>query len=102
MDEIALSTFDVDPHDKEAINEVVTNKIEEMISKAEADFQQAQDVQQSTIPKPLIRLKVEYSGGFSAVNPQRFGQKFVGRVANPNEILLFYKKRSTGLPFLIS
>jgi len=95
MDEIALSTFDVDPHDKEAMNEVITNKIEEMIAKAEADFQQAQDGQHSSIPKPLIRLKVEYSGGFSAVNPQRFGQKFVGRVANPNEILLFYKKRSS-------
>jgi double-strand break repair protein MRE11 len=38
--------------------------------------------------KPLIRLKVDYSGGFGTCNPQRFGQRFVGRVANPAGILL--------------
>jgi len=40
---------------------------------------------------PLIRLRVDYSGGFSTINPQRFGQKFVGVVANPHDILLFHK-----------
>eukprot|EP00795_Rhopilema_esculentum_P016887 gene16887-8364_t len=43
---------------------------------------------------PLIRLKVEYSGGFSALNPHRFGQSFVNRIANPKDILLFYRKRA--------
>jgi double-strand break repair protein MRE11 len=54
---------------------------------------------------------VDYSGGFSTCNPQRFGQRFVGKLANPNDIkinsgewllldqfiyiLLFHKKRST-------
>jgi hypothetical protein len=50
--------------------------------------------------QPLIRLRVEYTG-FSSVNPTRFGQHFVGRVANPNDILNFFRKKTTGefLPF---
>eukprot|EP00271_Cylindrocystis_brebissonii_P000324 TRINITY_DN10431_c0_g1_i1.p1 TRINITY_DN10431_c0_g1~~TRINITY_DN10431_c0_g1_i1.p1 ORF type:complete len:509 (+),score=124.81 TRINITY_DN10431_c0_g1_i1:45-1529(+) len=39
---------------------------------------------------PLVRLRVDYTG-FSTVNPQRFGQKFVGKVASPHDILLFTK-----------
>uniref|UniRef100_A0A0E0LRV1 Mre11 DNA-binding domain-containing protein n=1 Tax=Oryza punctata TaxID=4537 RepID=A0A0E0LRV1_ORYPU len=31
---------------------------------------------------------VDYSG-FSTITPQRFGQKYVGKVANPNDVLLF-------------
>lgn len=44
-------------------------------------------------PKPLIRLRVEYSGGYNPCNPQRFGQSFVSKVANPLDILHFYRKR---------
>ena len=43
---------------------------------------------------PLIRLKVEYTG-FTSFNTQRFGQPFVGRVANPKDILLFHRKRKS-------
>ena len=42
---------------------------------------------------PLIRLRVDYSG-YTTINTQRFGQKFVGRVANPNDIIIFTKKSS--------
>ena len=38
---------------------------------------------------------MEYSGGYSVVNPLRFGQAFVERVANPREILNFYKQRQS-------
>ncbi|KAL7512292.1 hypothetical protein ACHAXN_012756 [Cyclotella atomus] len=40
----------------------------------------------------LVRLKVEHSG-FTTLNNQRFGSRFVGEVANPSDILLFHKKR---------
>ena len=40
---------------------------------------------------PLLRLRVDYSG-YTTINSQRFGQKFVGKVANPNDIILFTKK----------
>ena len=41
-------------------------------------------------PLPLIRLKVDYTG-FSTINSQRFGQKFVGKVANPHDVLHWHK-----------
>lgn len=34
--------------------------------------------------------QVDYTG-FCTINAQRFGQKFVGRVANPHDLLLFSK-----------
>ena len=42
-------------------------------------------------PLPLIRLRVDYTGGFGTINAQRFGQKFVGKVANPNDVVQFHK-----------
>jgi hypothetical protein len=38
-------------------------------------------------------VQVDYSGGFSSFSTQRFGQQFVDRVANPKDILLFYRKK---------
>ncbi|KAI4971744.1 hypothetical protein ZWY2020_002658 [Hordeum vulgare] len=37
---------------------------------------------------PLVRIKVDYSG-FLTIHPQRFGQKYVGKVANPQDMILF-------------
>ncbi|KAK9456781.1 Mre11 DNA-binding presumed domain-containing protein [Dipodascopsis uninucleata] len=45
-------------------------------------------------PLPLIRLRVEYSGGYEVENPRRFSNRFVGRVANVNDIVQFYRKKS--------
>ena len=60
--------------------------VEEMIAEALAPYRAANDP-----PIPLIRLRVDYTGGFSTINAQRFGQKFVGKVANPNDIIQFHK-----------
>ena len=42
---------------------------------------------------PLIRLRVDLTGGFQSINVQKFGQKFVGKVANPSDMLLFHKSK---------
>lgn len=39
---------------------------------------------------PLVRLRVDYTG-FSTINTQRFGQSFVNKVANPQDIILWQK-----------
>lgn len=39
---------------------------------------------------PVVWPQVDYTG-FSTINAQRFGQKFVGKVANPHDILLWHK-----------
>ncbi|XP_053176683.1 double-strand break repair protein MRE11 [Scomber japonicus] len=46
-----------------------------------------------TPEKPLIRIRVDYSGGFEAFNTSRFSQKFVDRVANPKDIIHFLRRR---------
>jgi hypothetical protein len=40
----------------------------------------------------LVRLKVDYTG-FSQVSNTRFGKAFVGKVANPADILIFHKQK---------
>ena len=44
--------------------------------------------------QPLVRLKVEHSG-FTTLNNQRFGARFVGLVGNPVDILLFHRKKDS-------
>ncbi|KAM4627359.1 double-strand break repair protein MRE11 isoform 2-T3 [Polymixia lowei] len=46
-----------------------------------------------TPEKPLIRIRVDYSGGFEAFNTSRFSQKFVDRVANPKDVIHFVRRR---------
>eukprot|EP00066_Takifugu_rubripes_P004857 XP_003968494.2 PREDICTED: double-strand break repair protein MRE11A [Takifugu rubripes] len=46
-----------------------------------------------TPEKPLIRLRVDYSGGFETFNTSRFSQKFVDQVANPKDIIHFLRRR---------
>ncbi|KAJ2656324.1 meiotic recombination [Coemansia sp. RSA 1200] len=46
-------------------------------------------------PRPLVRVRVEYSGGFETFHPQRFGLLFADRVANPRDIVYFYRKQPT-------
>lgn len=76
---------DIDPNDQNSILEhldkVVRNLIEKSSKKA---------VNRSELKLPLVRIKVDYSG-FMTINPQRFGQKYVGKVANPQDILIFSK-----------
>ena len=49
---------------------------------------------QKNVKLPLVRLRVDYSGGFPTLNPQCFGHQFVGKVANPRDILHFYRRRA--------
>jgi double-strand break repair protein MRE11 len=49
-----------------------------------------QQQQQQQLPLPLIRLRVDYTG-FGTINSQRLGQKYVGKVANPHDMLLWAK-----------
>lgn len=46
---------------------------------------------------PLVRLRVEYSGGFTTLSTHRFGQPFVKSVANPGDILHFFRRRTVGV-----
>lgn len=76
---------DLDPNDQDAVLEFLDKVVKDMIILAER-----KKVSRSELKIPLVRIKVDYTG-FTTINPQRFGQKFVGKVANPHDILLFSK-----------
>ncbi|KAB5535408.1 hypothetical protein PHYPO_G00117350 [Pangasianodon hypophthalmus] len=66
-------------------------KVEEMLEEAERE----RLGNPLTPDKPLIRLRVDYSGGFESFSTMRFSQKFVDRVANPKDILHFIRHRES-------
>lgn len=76
--------------------------VEELIEQAKAEWLEAQegghDVDEpAEVPLPLIRLRVEISGpdggSFDCENPQRFSNRFVGKVANTNDVVQFHRKK---------
>lgn len=76
---------DIDPNDQHSILEHLDKVVGKLIEKSSK-----QAVHRAELKLPLIRIKVDYSG-FMTINPQRFGQKYVGKVANPQDILIFSK-----------
>ena len=68
----------------------VTKLLEAKVSEMVASAQKRAAGQADAPLLPLVRLRVDYTG-FSTINAQRFGQRFVGRVANPHDLLLFQK-----------
>jgi double-strand break repair protein MRE11 len=81
---------DIDPNDQNSILEHLDKVVRNLIEKASKKA-----VNRSEIKLPLVRIKVDYSG-FMTINPQRFGQKYVGKVANPQDILIFSKASKKG------
>jgi double-strand break repair protein MRE11 len=72
--------------------------VEELIQEANSQWLESQtsESQDSTPPLPLIRIRVEHSGPFEVENPQRFSNKFVGKVANTTDVVQFYRKKKLG------
>ena len=78
--------------------------VEDMIKQASEEWKAAQgDEEQGddeVPPLPLIRLRVEYTapegGNFDCENPQRFSNRFSGRVANIQDVVQFYRKKAAG------
>ncbi|KAL7931792.1 Mre11 DNA-binding presumed domain-containing protein [Trichoderma chlorosporum] len=73
--------------------------VEEMIAEANADWEAIQTDEEALEdrPLPLIRLKVDYTalegGQFECENPQRFSNRFLGKVANTNDVVFFFRKK---------
>ncbi|CAI5729940.1 unnamed protein product [Peronospora destructor] len=102
-----------DPDVAERIGEYLESRVIELLHEAKLEQQERSRErlrehglrqQESPFPLPevasreeekelvLIRLRVEHTG-FPVLVNQRFGAKFVGKVANPNDILLFYRRK---------
>ncbi|XP_074160603.1 double-strand break repair protein MRE11 isoform X3 [Sminthopsis crassicaudata] len=73
----------------QAIQNFCLEKIEEMLENAERE--RLGNPRQPE--KPLIRLRVDYTGGFEPFSVLRFSQKFVDRIANPKDVIHFFRHR---------
>ncbi|RHY24600.1 hypothetical protein DYB36_012727 [Aphanomyces astaci] len=62
-------------------------KVQQLIDEAAAETPN-----QDTTMQVLVRVKVDHSG-FPVLGNQRFGSQFVGKVANPSDILLFSRDK---------
>ncbi|RDH38475.1 double-strand break repair protein mus-23 [Aspergillus welwitschiae] len=75
--------------------------VEELIEEAKTEWLEMQDEtaedEELEVPLPLVRLRVETStpegGSYDCENPQRFSNRFVGKVANVNDVVQFYRKK---------
>ncbi|KAF9143614.1 Double-strand break repair protein mre11a [Mortierella sp. GBA39] len=119
MGDLVLADHQIDPTNQQKVNSLISRKVRELVEEAKADWldknksialkrrmdpegesdeddtnQDHSGGQPTGIPKPLVRLKVEYSGGYEIFNPQRFGQEFVDTVANPRDIVQFYRRKT--------
>ncbi|CDO93034.1 unnamed protein product [Kluyveromyces dobzhanskii CBS 2104] len=102
MKDISLRDFpQLKPLDKDAISQFLYEQIEIMVNEAlakESNLGSAEGNVDEVLP--LIRLRVNYSGGvdsqvdYQVENPRRFSNRFVGKVANTNNVVQFYKSRT--------
>lgn len=84
------------------LTQYLVSIVEGLIVQAKREWSEMQDEadpdDEIEIPLPLIRLRVEYSapdgGNFDCENPQRFSNRFVGKVANVNDVVQFYRKKA--------
>ncbi|KAK0282031.1 meiotic recombination [Friedmanniomyces endolithicus] len=99
MRELAMQTDDTKPKLSRYLMDIVEELIEEakqqwLKVQREAGADQDEEVE---IPKPLIRLRVDYTapdgGEFDLENPQRFSNRFMDRVANTSDVVQFHRKR---------
>ncbi|KAM9318996.1 double-strand break repair protein MRE11 [Pholidichthys leucotaenia] len=75
----------------------VTKKVEDLCYAKVTEMLEESERERLGCPltpeKPLIRLRVDYSGGFETFNTARFSQKFVDQVANPKDLIHFLRRR---------
>lgn len=84
------------------LTQYLVGVVEHLIQRAKDEWLEAQEEgdyeDEPEVPLPLIRLRVEYStpngGNFDCENPQRFSNRFVGKVANVNDVIQFYRKKT--------
>lgn len=103
--EIALADVDeLDPtiRNKSDVIAYLMEQVELAILEAHeqwADLQEEAD-KDNDPPLPLVRLRVDYSttgGSYELENPQRFSQRFLGRVANANDVVQFHMKKKSAV-----
>lgn len=82
------------PRNESAVKEGLFQYLERLLTDPQPEIQRPHHPEMAI---PLVRLRIEHTG-FHTINPQQFGHHFVGRVANYQDLLCFYKKRALRQP----
>ncbi|KAH0605400.1 uncharacterized protein H6S33_004622 [Morchella sextelata] len=100
-DEPALKNLAKKNSNRTAVTAYLCDLVETLIDSAVQEWLDAQEDDTLTAadaPLPLVRLRVEYSapdgGRFETENPQRFSNRFVGKVANVSDVVQFYRRKT--------
>lgn len=94
MDDMVLSEELEDAglsSERSDIIKLLRKRVDGLIVRANQEFKERYPGRE--MPLPLVRLRVEYTNQ-EISNPQRFGQEFAGKVANPKEVLQFTKRKN--------
>lgn len=85
------------PSAKEEVTEWLMKQVDELIHSAMFHWAQA-NPDKMEIPLPLVRFKVDYTGGYEIENVARFSGRFVGKVANTSDVLQVFTQKVTQTP----
>nr|WJN24886.1 double-stranded break repair protein [Pseudozyma flocculosa] len=94
MDDMVLSEELEDAglsSERNDIIKLLRKRVDGLIVRSKQEFKERYPGRE--MPLPLVRLRVEYTNQ-EISNPQRFGQEFAGKVANPKEVLQFTKRKN--------
>lgn len=88
------------PADQAAINSYLCAEVDGLIEAATAEWAE-RNPDRAGCPLPLVRVRVDCSlpadedltKAYAVINPQRFGQQYINRVANPRDILHYLRKK---------
>ncbi|KFX91912.1 hypothetical protein O988_07519 [Pseudogymnoascus sp. VKM F-3808] len=102
-DDRRFKGLDKKKDNKQDLTRRLMEVVEDLIEEAKRDWLEIQDGESDDpieVPLPLVRLKVEYTapegGRYDCENPQRFSNRFVGKVANVNDVIQFWRRKSRG------
>lgn len=89
---LAREHFVEGPASKADILTFLVSEVENLIETAKKEHEATGATDTDVLP--LVRLRVDHTGDYEIENARRFSNKFVGRIANVNDILLYHKKKA--------
>lgn len=106
MNEVSLQSegFVPGPASKDDITKFLILEVERLIEVAKQQYKKDnselfEDATDGTtdhlVPLPLVRLRVEYSGDYEVENVRRFSNRFVGKIANVNDVIHYYMRKGS-------
>ncbi|CAE6346173.1 unnamed protein product [Rhizoctonia solani] len=104
LDDVNLSeaaeTDGIDITNQVSVMKFLRERVNALIDQAQEEWHERNEAagispaEAGEMMLPLVRLKVETTGVSVMSNPVRFSQEFIGRVANPRDVLVFHRAKT--------